>query len=148
MDLELVREERNPEALFHKVGSENKQKSILACDFCDKSFTNEETLSAHVLTIHRTIIEGKKFPKLIENKESANYKSNLKLKSFGYECEFCDEKFQTKYLLNCHVTKVHKKSTSNECNLCGKTFVTTTVLIRHINTVHETERNHKCDLCG
>ena len=83
MDLELVIEKRDPEALFHKVGSENKQKSILACDFCDKSFTNEETLSAHVMTIHRTIIEGKRFPKMMEKKESTNYKNKLDSKSFG-----------------------------------------------------------------
>ena len=33
---------------------------MLKCDFCNESFSEEETLSMHVLSIHKSIIEGKK----------------------------------------------------------------------------------------
>ena len=35
------------------------ESKLLRCDFCDESYSDEEALSIHVLSIHRKIIEGK-----------------------------------------------------------------------------------------
>ena len=55
----------------------------LNCDFCNEYFSDEETLSTHVLSIHKSIIEGKK------------------------KCELCDKTYSTKHSLNLHVKIKH-----------------------------------------
>ena len=70
------------------------ENEMLKCDFCDESFSNEETLSTHVLSIHKSIIEGWK------------------------KCEFCDKTFHLKVSLNQHVRRAHSKEKRYECETC------------------------------
>ena len=39
-----------------------EQRTMFGCDFCNKSFSDEDMLSLHVMNIHRSIIEGQKTP--------------------------------------------------------------------------------------
>ena len=50
------------------------ENNFWKCDFCTESFSDEESLSMHVLSIHKSIIEGKK------------------------RCDFCDKTYFSKKL--------------------------------------------------
>ena len=36
------------------------ENEVLKCDFCIKSFPNEETLSTHILSIHKSIVKDER----------------------------------------------------------------------------------------
>ena len=57
----------------------DKEKFQFKCDFCEKSFFNEEILGLHIKTIHKSIIEGRK------------------------KCQFCDKTYHSKISLYFHV---------------------------------------------
>ena len=50
------------------------ENEMLNCEFCNESFSDQGTLSMHVLSIHKSIIEGKK------------------------RCDFCDKTYFSKKL--------------------------------------------------
>ena len=134
MDLELVRnqrEERDPEALFRKPIPENEEITPLKCDFCDKSFLNEDTLSAHIMTIHSKIIEGEKFPP--------------KLKK-DFKCNLCEKEYSNQNSLKVHVSTIHEKK-GFKCYACDMTFPHNFSLYNHQQIVHK-RKEFKCDFCG
>ena len=47
---------------FLETNMENEQSISSKCDFCDKSFHNEDSLSMHIVSLHKSIIEGQKTP--------------------------------------------------------------------------------------
>ena len=69
-----------------------EENKMLKCDFCDESFSDEETLSQHILSIHKSIIEGKK------------------------KCDFCDKMYFSKYSLLAHVKTSHANAESYQCD--------------------------------
>ena len=69
------------------------------CDFCEKSFFNEEILGLHVKSNHKSIIEGMK------------------------KCDFCDKTYPSKKSLDKHVQMRHKNTKSYECETCTKKFL-------------------------
>ena len=77
------------------------------CDFCEKSFFNEEILGLHIKSVHKSIIEGWK------------------------KCNYCDKTFHSKNSHNIHVKRTHKNKRCHECETCNKGFVTKYKLDRH-----------------
>ena len=61
----------------------DEEKFPFKCDFCEKSFFNEEILGLHIKTIHKSIIEGRK------------------------KCQFCDKTYHSKISLYFHVSFSH-----------------------------------------
>ena len=72
---------------------------MMKCDFCNESFSDEDSLSTHVLSIHKSIIEGKK------------------------KCDFCDKTYPSKKSLDKHVKMRHINTKSYECETCTKKFL-------------------------
>ena len=138
MALKLVnheRGERDPEPLFNKMKYEDVEESdqniSLKCDFCDESFANEESLSAHVMTINRTIIEGQKLPPLMRSK---------------IQCKFCEKEYTSQNSLNVHISTIHEKK-GFKCYACDMTFPHNFSLYNHQQIVHK-RKEFKCDFCG
>ena len=89
------------------------ENRMLKCDFCDESFSDEKNLSVHVLSIHKSIIEGKK------------------------KCELCDKTYQSKTSLHLHVNMKHTNTKRYECETCTKVFLQKYLLANHKRTVHD-----------
>ena len=71
------------------------------CDFCEKSFCNEDILGLHIKSNHKAIIEGWK------------------------KCDFCDKTYRLKNSLNAHMRLTHSKSIIEglkKCDVCDKEF--------------------------
>ena len=85
------------------------ENEVLKCDFCIKSFPDEETLSTHILSIHKSIVEGQKSPFC-----DIPIKGNSK-------CDICDKLFSCERGLYRHQKRIHEKR-KYPCNFCGKTF--------------------------
>ena len=83
------------------------ENEMLKCDFCNESFSDEDTLSTHVLSIHKSIIEGKK------------------------KCEFCDKTYHSKNSFYVHVKDTHLKPKNFECETCTMVFLNKALLNRH-----------------
>ena len=64
----------------------DQERLLCKCDFCEKSFFNEEILGLHIKSNHKSIIEGLK------------------------KCEFCDKTYHLKDSLQQHVRMTHSNS--------------------------------------
>ena len=93
-----------------------ENKFQFKCDFCEKSFFNEEILGLHINSNHKSIIEGWK------------------------KCVFCDKTYHSKHSLNQHVRMRHSKAKGYECETCSKVFFKKNMLNMHKKSVHESEK--------
>ena len=91
----------------------DEEKFQYKCDFCEKSFFNEEILGLHIKSNHKTIIGG------------------------CMKCEFCDKKYFLKNSLYVHVKMTHSNANLYECDTCNKKFLQKLGLQRHKNAIHE-----------
>ena len=116
-----------------------EQKIMLDCDFCNKSFSDEDMLSLHVMTIHRSIIEGQKTPFVRESETAVQGKKT-------FECQHCDKS----YISSSHLCRHIRASHENElfdCTECGKKFKTNYELLRHGRNVHSSENKTFTSKC-
>ncbi|KAL7013155.1 hypothetical protein ACKWTF_015222 [Chironomus riparius] len=80
------------------------------------------------------------------------YKGNMKehmkihLRNKSYICNFCNEKFATKFLMIFHLRSQHIKSKAYYCNDCGRGFNDSRHYKNHLVT-HIDSQPFKCDLC-
>ena len=81
----------------------DQEKLLSKCDFCEKSFFDEQILGLHIKSNHRSIIEGWKkcnlCDKTYDSKKSflKDVKTNASVK--GYECETCTKVLTFRYWL-------------------------------------------------
>ena len=94
------------------------ENNMCKCDFCYEFFSDEEILSKHVLSIHKSIIEGKK------------------------KCDICDKTYRTKLSLYQHVNMEHSNEKSYECETCTKVFLNESTLNRHKKSIHLSNVTH------
>ena len=94
-----------------------EQRIMLDCDFCNKSFSDEDMLSLHLMNIHRSIIEGQKNPFAKE----INTVVHGKKKTF--ECKQCNKTYRNSRNLRRHISAFHENNTF-DCAECGKQFKT------------------------
>ena len=118
------------------------------CDFCEKSFFNEEILGLHIKSIHKSIIEGWKKCNYCDKTLSKNslylhVKMTHENKKH-HECETCDKKFVKKCHLDRHKKVVHQKIKSLKCISCEKEFASKRSLVMHISVIHENKKDFKC----
>ena len=78
----LCRLSTHEKDLFFKM---NKEKLLHKCDFCEKSFFNEEILGMHIESIHKSIIKGFK------------------------KCNICESSFACRISLLKHINTIHIK---------------------------------------
>ena len=78
----------------------DEEKFQFKCDFCEKSFFNEEILGMHIKSIHKSIIKGWK------------------------KCDLCENTFSNGHSLREHLKKTHFNTQIFECETCEKGFST------------------------
>ena len=65
----------------------------------------------------------------------------------SFECEICEQKFQTIQTKRKHITIVHGE-VKHLCNVCNKIFRRKNQLNFHLKNYHqEGQRKYKCDSC-
>jgi len=110
--------------------------SMEQCPLCYKEYQGKINLRSHIKTIHKSLEE--KLYLLEENKDDLKF-----------NCEKCDLKFLTKFLLSKHNKSQHnillQKNSENQdrknifCNLCLIQFPRTKILKEHQERVHVSE---------
>ena len=100
------------------VPNETVKKPRFNCNFCDKSFGTNVNRNSHILDKHELYCDkcGQCFPstwKLQEHKTSQHSNRNVAIsksqENVIIRCEFCDEKFTSKFNLKHHMEIVHSK---------------------------------------
>ena len=124
------------------------------CEFCQMTFSGEQSLKRHVKMIH----EDKRPHQC--NHCDRSFRSPYDLKRHmivvknerNFPCDECELAFNDNYGLNKHKQYKHqgikvenKKKVS--CNICGKIMSSKFNLSLHIKTVHEGLIPFKCDQC-
>ena len=77
----------------------DQEKLLWKCDFCEKSFFDEQILGLHIKSNHKSIIEGRK------------------------KCDLCDRTYRSKDSLLELVRMRHSREKSYECKTCTKKFL-------------------------
>uniref|UniRef100_A0A1B0DNG0 C2H2-type domain-containing protein n=1 Tax=Phlebotomus papatasi TaxID=29031 RepID=A0A1B0DNG0_PHLPP len=107
---------------------------IWRCPICRHTFSDQETLKTHAMTIHSHIII---FPKSL----------NTKTKNQGtFACKICKRMFIKQKYLQTHVRNIHAIEKDYQCAHCPKAFSFRYQIVRHLRDVHSS-RELPCDRC-
>ena len=110
----------------------DKEKFQFKCDFCEKSFFNEEILGLHIKSNHKSIIEGWKKCDICERNCSSKDSLQAHLRKTHSNAKRLLTK---KYLLDRHKKSVHERIKSFKCNSCEKEFTAKWSMIMHISAI-------------
>ncbi|RZC42211.1 gastrula zinc finger protein XlCGF52.1-like [Asbolus verrucosus] len=129
------------------------------CDKCNKSYSTQKILKAHLKKCADEDIAAKNKKKIfscevcnlvldyaksvVEHcvKEHAMDKKSVK----PYTCDLCPMRFSSSTNLIQH-KKYHNGSRTHICSFCGKSYITKSDLTVHEYT-HFNRRNYKCEFC-
>ncbi|XP_014225922.1 zinc finger protein 585A-like [Trichogramma pretiosum] len=125
-----------------------KKRNNYSCNSCEKTFTTNEGLKAHVNSKHKGVtyvcfVCGKGITShyhLEAHKQSVNVGKRTRA------CDSCDKKFATRTYPMRHVRSVHN-GVEHACNVCGKKYKFKKNLKLHIDSMHR-KNEHVCDICG
>ena len=114
----LIEEDTDSENDSGTNSSGHEKKSLLPCDFCDKTFAFKQSLQRHVKLVHEGI---------------------------RYKCNYCENKvYSNERLLKNHIKIIHE---IHACDECGKTFTAVESLRNHKIMMHIDEKLGQCDMC-
>ena len=104
----------------HNMVSRESKTSKLECELCDLVFTRIENKIRHYMSIHT---------------------------EDSYSCDQCNEVFNRKDKLKCHIEDVHEFVT--RCKACKTEFTSIKNLDRHVDARYDADGTpiHKCDVC-
>ncbi|XP_071796844.1 uncharacterized protein [Asterias amurensis] len=128
------------------------------CGGCEKTFPSRRKLSQHKVTHSsvdiRCTVCSQTFLTLseLQKHEQVHSKAN------AYDCDTCDEVFQTKSALFNHQSQMHPiapedpvevngNNTNKTCRYCGKAYKSLTQVREH-ERVHTNEKPFACVKCG
>lgn len=120
------------------------------CIVCDKEFTTKVGLNSHINIIHlgttnryQCHLCGKQF----------TYRTSLNLHfkthnlSQSINCDICNKKYKTRFMLLRHLRKVHNGNLLLSCEYCGKSLKYRQTLEAHIRAFHLKQGNTVCNIC-
>ena len=112
----------------------HEASNSFSCDLCSYSSNREVYLREHMLDKHSNFSEEVLKPHVCELcgfrfKSSSHLIRHLKVhnkdvvKSYRYNCEYCDARFTERYNLTVHVRNIHEqKPYQHICTVCNKGF--------------------------
>ncbi|XP_063632131.1 zinc finger protein 260-like [Cydia splendana] len=106
--------------LKHLVEVHGDAPLSFPCSLCDRVFGTRRTLTIHRRKDH--------------------------LKDYRYECQFCGQKFFTRFALNNHMP-THTRERNFKCKVCEKTYPRLKTLKDHMR-IHTNDRRYRCHVCG
>ena len=121
----------------------NIPEIILKEDINDKIIKEEEML---IDPLGETLIETKAEPKITKEviyDSEKNIFVNYATEKQQFACEFCEQNFSTKQLLNCHIKENHNKFA---CEKCENIFNFPHSLNYHVKSIHQ-ELKYECKHC-
>ena len=115
----------------------HKKQIVFKCEDCNSVFTSNQTLKAHVQSIH----EGIKKVCSVCLKPVVDLTRHIRdqHKNGGkreFHCDICKTDFRTNFSLQRHKETVHMKLKAWSCDLCEKCFGEKRDMVRHKNAVH------------
>jgi hypothetical protein len=128
----------------------NQGSSELQCNFCNKAYSNKNSLKAH---IHLKHVNEKVFacqvcPKTFSS--PSNLKTHIRivhLMERPYECSDCGKSYASEGGLLAHQSSIHGKGDRLKCDMCDMTFPYKSALTTHILNRHN-RGTFICDECG
>jgi len=129
-----VMEEDNDNEGLHSKGQssrklkEKSQLEIISCKMCDKTFSSNESLSRHIMSV---------------SCEKSRKKKIVNENSFKYQCNLCSNKFKFEKTLANHCKKFHNIGYLKDCPFCDNQFEiseSVEILYNHMIDFHESER--------
>ncbi|XP_052901677.1 zinc finger protein 761-like [Anopheles moucheti] len=123
-----------------------------ACELCDKQYTKNALLRAHIEQHHEKRDEATaRYPcqecgKHFTSKSYLNVHKRIHRNERPFVCEICNKGYITRKDLAVHMTS-HTGEKPLTCDICGKAYARRNALDCHRRT-HTKERPYVCDICG
>merc|ERR1712179_691288 len=89
---------------------DEKSQNNIECQYCDKTFSVQRYLDAHVKRTH----------------------ADIKV----HKCSECEKSFTLLHNLKKHIEDIHSDQRENTCEFCGKKFSRVDNLNEHIKLIH------------
>ena len=130
-----------------KRQSEQEFQNNHCCDLCNLSFSNSNSLSKHIISVHDPlkkepeVFKCTKCPKVFEHINGLNLHNQSVHEGIRFKCQFCDKAYTTKYNVENHIRMNHSGIKDQpdmvyECDHCGKEFCRKDSYVRHVKTLH------------
>lgn len=136
------------ENTFQNPLNNRKEKTILECEVCSRTFKNNTLFQRHIKTHSKEkSFKCEECIKVFTSKSNmqAHQKTHYETKTYG--CPHCSREFKGKKSLLEHVSSKHNNEKRFVCSQCPESFVS-----RHLKNVHERthngEKGYICDQCG
>jgi len=132
------------------------------CEFCDKSFAQNEDLQEHLQTHSKghpsdgscymeqngqeSNLAEYKSHQFLDKDKSEPLKCHFSVHKRQHQCQYCSKSFSGRGKLNRHV-KIHTGEKLHQCEFCSKSFYEKSHLKHHL-MIHTGQRPHHCQHCG
>ncbi|XP_043264633.1 zinc finger and SCAN domain-containing protein 2-like isoform X1 [Colletes gigas] len=139
------------EAYDLHLKTDHEREKLFICTICNKSFTQQIALKAHMPIHDRNKLE-KEYPcdicgKVLNHPSSVVYHKEAEHNDGRrFVCNKCGKSFKHKQLLQRHQL-VHSDDRPYICKSCNASFKTKANLINHQST-HTGEKKYFCEICG
>ncbi|KAK8393958.1 hypothetical protein O3P69_006272 [Scylla paramamosain] len=130
----------------HSRRSHNGKRPF-ACEYCNKTFGHEISLTQH-RAVHNAekVFECKQCGKCFKRSSTLSTHLLIHSDTRPYPCQYCGKRFHQKSDMKKH-TYIHTGEKPHKCTVCGKAFSQSSNLITH-SRKHTGFKPFACDLCG
>lgn len=138
-----VYKRRNHEIRHNKAGKLNK------CHFCNEFFKDYNTKEIHLATVHGVAPAKHNCTACDRSFSSNSFLSahvrRFHLMEKTHKCSECDRAFFRESHLKKHTLR-HTGAKNYKCEVCSKQFTTKSILTRHMR-IHNNDKRFKCTIC-